>query len=80
MSPYENRTECIACKTKGYLKIVKTDKSKKVIESFLNRPKNIMYSFKLESEMVMCYCQNCGNVSNYNVQEGLFSDGVIKEI
>lgn len=79
MKPYENRTSCHFCKTKGYLKIVKNEDANEQIRNYLNKPKNVMYSFEIENKL-RCFCQNCGSYGNYNINEGLFSDGVVKEI
>ena len=80
MKPYENRTACKYCGKKGYLKIVKNNSTNDIIRKKLNEPKNVMYSFELDPPMLRCLCQNCGEYHNYFVKEGLFADGVIKEI
>lgn len=80
MKPYENRTPCKFCGTKGYLKIIKNEDTNNQIRKYLNEPKNVMYCFELDPPVLRCYCQECGNYCEYRVQEGLFSDGVVKEI
>lgn len=84
MKPYEKRTPCKFCGTKGYLKIIKNEDTNNQIRKALirevERKCGVMYCFELDPPLVRCYCQECGNYGNYRVEEGLFSDGVVKEI
>lgn len=75
--PYENRTKCYSCKTKGYLKIIKTENTNTDIVRYIN---DMKYVFNLEPPRLECLCQNCGIISSYSICAGLFVDGVIKEI
>lgn len=79
--PYENRTKCYSCKTKGYLKIIKNENTneyiKTALESELIDYRLVFFDFIRRLE---CMCQKCGHIDYYDVEEGLFVDGVIKEI
>jgi hypothetical protein len=78
--PYEKRTSCKYCRAKGYLKIIKNENTNETIRRYLHETKSILLTFDINEPRVECYCQLCGNYSNYYVEEGLFADGVIKEI
>lgn len=80
MKPYEKRTPCKFCGTKGYLKIIKNEDTNNQIRKYITKPKNILLVFDPDQPILRCYCQICGNYCEYFVQEGLFSDGVVKEI
>jgi len=75
--PFSNRTSCRYCGKKGYLKMIQNDNTNNDIVSYIYCEK---YTFNPEPPRVECFCQNCGIISSYSVQSGLFSDGVIKEI
>lgn len=84
MKPFENRTPCKFCGTKGYLKIIKNEDTNNQIRKYfineLERKIGVMHCFELDPPILRCCCQECGNYCEYRVQEGLFSDGVVKEI
>lgn len=83
--PYEKRTPCKYCNAKGYLKIIKNDYTNKYIKECLERDTKrklgyVEMTFLGEVDVIKCYCQLCGEISSYYIEEGLFADGVIKEI
>lgn len=83
LDPYENRTKCRSCGKKGYLKIIDTyDKNpNKTISEYLHfKSRGTMMSFCGETFYLDCTCSYCNDFNTYPIENGLFVDGVIKEI
>lgn len=79
IGPFKNKIACINCGFVGGLKIILNETNNLIIKGYLEN-KNYFEFPDMDTSSLTCYCQYCGDIHNYGLQEGLFLDGQIKEL